>query len=63
MESYFDINVSLNGTHLFATHPRSIKDPIRAKQVTELFRAKFPQSAGFEVSCTFWECHGRGMGF
>ena len=58
MESYYDINVSLNGWHFFGTHPRSLKDEDQAYRVLEVIKAKFPESEGYEVSMTYWSCSG-----
>ena len=59
MESYFDVNVSLNGSHLFATHPRSAKTQVEADKIITLFREKFPECEGYEVSCLHWQCQGQ----
>lgn len=58
MESYYEINVSLNGYHLFATHPRSLKTEDNANKMVILFKMKFPESQGYKISMTHWE--GRG---
>lgn len=47
----FEINVTLNGVHLFATHPRSLNTPLadKAEQMVKLFREKFPAEEGYNV--------------
>lgn len=46
----FEINVSLNGRHLFATHKRSIKSVFDVPNVYRIIKEKFPPSEGFEIS-------------
>lgn len=47
---YYEINVSLNGSHFFATHERSITTRTKLKQVYESLLKAFPQSEGYEIS-------------
>ena len=47
---YHEINVALNGTHLFATHERSIVSMDDLARVTNIFLKKFPESEGFSIS-------------
>lgn len=56
---YYEINVSLNGNHLFATADRSITTMNKAKRVYELFKEKFPESEGYKIDVTYWEKTGR----
>lgn len=56
---YYEINVSLNGNHLFATADRSITTINKAKRVYELFKEKFPESEGYKIDVTYWEKTGR----
>lgn len=44
MPSYYEINVSKNGTHLFATAPRSICNTAQLKKVLRIITEKFPES-------------------
>ena len=46
----FEINVSLNGHHLFATHERSISNNYELKHVLTIFKEKFPKSEGYEIT-------------
>lgn len=58
---YYEINVSLNGQHFFATAERSITEEAKAKLVLGIFRNVFPETAGYKISCTFWRKEGRRM--
>jgi hypothetical protein len=49
---YFEINVSLNGFHLFATHERSINNINELKEVYKVFKEKFLESDGFKLTIT-----------
>lgn len=56
---YYEINVSLNGKHLFATSERSISDKHALQKVYSLFKEKFPESEGYKLSVTMWEKIGK----
>lgn len=63
MQSHYQINVSLNGRHFFATSPHSLTDSVdepnsEARKVHAAIVARFPVSEGFKVGVTRWE--GRG---
>ena len=60
MESYFEFNVAHEGRHLFATAPRSFPScqPDKAKRFYAELCERFPESEGFSVSVTKWECVG-----
>lgn len=49
---YYEINVSFNKHHLFATAPRSIDHERKLVELLKLFKEKFPQSEGYEISAT-----------
>ena len=49
---YYEINVSLNGMHLFATHERSINTREKLKKVYIIFKEKFPESEGYNIMVT-----------
>jgi hypothetical protein len=55
MQSHYEINVSLDGKHLFATTERSARDEDKARHLFDLFRKKFPASDGYDVRVTRWE--------
>ena len=61
MESFYEINVSVDGNHLFATATRSLKTEEKAKKLAKLFKERFPESEGYEVSLTYWEGRGTGI--
>lgn len=60
MESHFEINVSKDGVHFFATAPRSL--PVystkKLDDVLNVIREKFPESEGYKISVTRWEIYG-----
>ena len=58
MVSYYRINVAKNGYYLFATEQPGITSEESAKEVFDLFQEKFPESEGYEVSCTYWRGEG-----
>lgn len=55
---YYEINVSLNGKHLFATAERSITTQSKMEKMRELFQKKFPESEGYKLDITLWEKRG-----
>lgn len=55
---YYEINVALNGKHLFATAEHSITSKTRMEEVYELFQQKFPKSEGYTLDVTLWEKRG-----
>lgn len=55
---YYEINVSLNGKHLFATHERSITDKWKLEAVYKVFKEKFPKEEGYDIGVTYWEKSG-----
>lgn len=56
---YYEINVALNGKHLFATADRSITSPYKAEKVYNLFKEKFPEEEGYTISVTEWNTIGK----
>jgi hypothetical protein len=49
----YEINVALKGTHLFATHPRSIVSSMQLMRVMEVFRKKFTKKEGYDVTVQY----------
>lgn len=47
---YYDINVSLNGHHFFATAERSVTSRQELKRVLPVMLMKFPVVEGFGIS-------------
>lgn len=58
MQTYYDINVSKNGKHLFATHERSVNTISDLRKVAPIIKEKFPESEGYAVSITYYSCKG-----
>jgi len=52
---HYEINVSLNGKHLFATAARSIDSKSQLRRLVKLFRQKFPQQEGYDVTFSYHE--------
>jgi hypothetical protein len=57
---YFEINVSLNGNHYFATSERSITSRSKAREVVLDILKRFPKSDGYDVFVSYNECKGFG---
>ena len=49
---HYEINVSKDGLHLFATAQRSCHDRDDYERVLEIIKQKFPESEGYKVSAT-----------
>lgn len=60
---YYEINVSLNGKHLFATAERSITNTTKMEDVYNLFLEKFPEKEGYKLDVTRWENIGKPIIF
>lgn len=60
---YYEINVSLNGKHLFATAERSITNATKMEDVYNLFLEKFPEKEGYKLDVTRWENIGKPIIF
>lgn len=60
---YYEINVSLHGQHLFATHERSITDSWELENVYNLFMEKFPEAEGYKLDVTYWMKCGKHVSF
>ena len=56
---YYEINVSLNGRHFFATDKRSITTKKALKEVYTILKEKFPHEEGFELLVSYVETKGR----
>lgn len=56
---YYEINVSLNGKHLFATAERSIVNTFQLQKVYNLFKEKFPEEDGYKINVTKWNKVGK----
>ncbi len=60
---HYEINVALNGQHLFATHGRSVTTKEQAKVVYDLLVERFPISDGYSISVTMETTVGRYVTF
>lgn len=56
---YYEINVSKNGRHFFATDKRSITNKQALKEVYEIFKDKFPTEEGYDMLVSCMETKGR----
>lgn len=52
---YYEINVSKDGKHLFATDERSIEFYWELERVYRIFEQKFPECEGYKITVTKWE--------
>jgi hypothetical protein len=58
---YYEINVSLNGQHFFATAERSIHDMEKLLLVFESLRHRFSTKDGYEITISERTNSGRTM--
>lgn len=58
IQPHYEINVSLNGKHFFATDSRSILFSWDLKKIYPIFKEKFPKSEGYELSIMKVHCSG-----
>ncbi len=58
---YFEVNVSRNGYHLFATSPRSIQTVSTLRDTYAEIHKRFPESENFKVTVTEWKQEGQGI--
>ena len=56
---YYEINVSLNGQHFFATDRRSITNKIALEVVYRILKQKFPTEEGYDIIVSQYETKGR----
>lgn len=56
---YYEINVTYNNKHFFATADRSITNKDKLKEVYNTIKEKFPESEGYSVTVSKWETVGR----
>lgn len=62
-QSHYEINVALNGKHLFATAPYSCRDRDDAKFLMAYLKPRFPESEGFQITCKHWKVSGERIEF
>jgi acid stress-induced BolA-like protein IbaG/YrbA len=58
---HYEINVSLNGIHFFATARKSITTEWELVERHKVIKEKFPESEGYKVTVTKWETTGRNI--
>ncbi len=56
---FYEINVSLNGRHLFATAERSLTNREDADFLWSQFKVKFPPKDGYQLSLSERQSTGR----
>lgn len=56
---YYEINVSKNGQHYFATHERSLTYIEEAEAMLDHFTQLFPAAEGYELQLTCWQTSGQ----
>lgn len=57
--SWYEINVSKDGKHLFATAKRSIPNKWDLERVFPIIKQKFPEDEGYRVSVSAQVEYGR----
>lgn len=58
---YYEINISLNGRHFFATAERSITSESELKNVYTALKERFKEEDGFKLSVTKWSKTGQSV--
>lgn len=56
---YYEINISLNGVHFFATDKRSITNKNALEKVYKVLEKKFPREEGYELLVSHVETFGK----
>lgn len=56
---FYEINVSLNGQHFFATDKKSITNKATMEKMYKVFSEKFPRTEGYEILVSQWETMGK----
>ena len=55
---WYEINVSKDGKHYFATHERSITTINKAVEIRDRLKKAMPEKEGFEYTITQWQKTG-----
>lgn len=58
---WYEINVSKNGMHFFATHERSIQTETELIEVLKEFRESFKEENGFKIIVSKWKSTGQNF--
>ena len=56
---YYEINISLNGQHYFATAERSLTNKKKTQEVFDKLKASFPESEGYKLCVSHWKKVGQ----
>lgn len=56
---YYEINVSKDGKHFFATDKRSITTKRALKEVYSIIKEKFPPEEGYDILVSYTQTTGR----
>jgi hypothetical protein len=56
---YYEINVSKDGRHFFATAERSLTDKSKMKTVFDKLKESFTEEEGYRIDVTYWEKAGK----
>lgn len=51
---YYEITISINGKHLFATTERSITNSWELAEVYVILKKKFPKEEGYDITVARW---------
>jgi hypothetical protein len=55
---WYEINVSKDGQHYFATHKRSITTISKAVEIRDRLKKAMPEEEGFKYTITQWQTTG-----
>ena len=55
---WYEINVSKDGKHYFATHKRSITTISKAVEIRDRLKEAMPEEEGFEIKISQYETTG-----
>jgi hypothetical protein len=55
---WYEINVSKDGKHYFATHERSISTIDKATEIRDRLKLAMPEDEGFIYTITQWQTSG-----
>jgi hypothetical protein len=55
---WYEINISKDGKHYFATHERSITTINKAVEIRDRLKKAMPEKEGFEYTITQWQKTG-----
>lgn len=58
---FYEINVSLNGQHLFATNKRSVTTKTDLERVYKVFKEKFPMKEGYNILVSHYDTIGTSV--